>query len=115
MSSARQWPVCHKRRTGLSGVLTGRQRKRGILSLHDSGLWALAPPRGDANLRLVHAWPAFAWMTLRFQPPQGGVRGKPLELTVWKRGLPDDNWRELRVCVARQLAMPQRRPQKEPA
>lgn len=83
-----------------------------MLSLQDTGLWALADTAQD--LRLVHAWPAFAWMTLRFHK-QAVANADPLELTISKRGLSDDAWRELRICVARQLALPQRQSHKEHA
>ncbi|NYT59747.1 hypothetical protein H0A65_12530 [Alcaligenaceae bacterium] len=84
------------------------------LSLLDSGLWKLSGPDSASGLRLAHAWPAFAWMTLRFHKSDTAPRHS-LELTIKKRGLPDDAWRELRICVARQLALPPRSTHKDPA
>lgn len=113
---ARQWPVCRKRWAGLFRALAGRPRQGAdTLSLDESGLWRLASPAGAMRLRLVHAWPSAAWMALRFEPGHPAPQGGPLALTVWKRGLPDHAWRELRLCVEQQIAMPRRSLPKEHA
>ncbi|MCC2595152.1 hypothetical protein LKR43_02240 [Pusillimonas sp. MFBS29] len=114
VSPVRQWPVCPARRAGLAGVLTRSTQPQHTLSLLDSGLWSLDGPDGAPDLRLAHAWPAFAWMTLRFHKSDTAAC-RPLELTIKKRGLPDGAWRELRICVARQQALPTRRAHKDPA
>ena len=114
MSPVRQWPVCPKRGAGVAGILMKRPRPQHTLSLLASGHWVLSGPDRTSGLRLAHAWPAFAWMTLRFHEREPTAR-RPLELTIKKRGLPDDAWRELRICVARQLALPAARAQEQPA
>lgn len=75
-------------------------------------MWTLADAEGMQRLRLAHAWPAFAWMTLRFHT-QDMVGADALELTISKHGLTDSAWRELRICVARQLALSPRPTYKE--
>ena len=77
-------------------------------------MWALDEAGSTQDLRLAHAWPAFAWMTLRFHV-QKASGADALELTISKRGLTDDAWRELRICVARQLALSPRAAHKERA
>jgi len=111
----RQWPVCRNRWAGLVRAVTGRAKQGGgTLSLHASGLWQLALPAGAVDMRLVHAWPSSAWMALRFQSGDPAPQG-PLELTIWKSGLSDHAWRELRLCVEQQIAIPQRIQPKEHA
>jgi len=105
----RQWPVCRKRWAGLFRALAGRPwQGSDTLSLDESGLWRLASPAGVTRLRLAHAWPSSAWVALRFEPGHPASLGGPLELTVWRPGMPDHAWRELRLCIEQQIAMPQR-------
>src|SRR5690606_24274707 len=99
VSPVRLWPVCRQRGAGLSGAFLPRQTRQKTLSLQDSGVWVLAGAGGGAqDLWLTHAWPAFAWMTLRFRTHHA-VAAEPLELTIGKPGLTDHAWRELRICV----------------
>src|SRR3546814_18588500 len=110
-----QWPVCRHRGAGLPGACCRpRPARKKILSLQASGLWALTGVQSTQGLRLAHAWPAFAWMTLRFHN-QDPADAEALELTISKRGLTDDAWRVFRICVARQLALPQRPAYQGPA
>lgn len=58
-------------------------------------------------LALTHAWPAFAWMTLRFRAlALVGRKETMLELTLWKSSMPPDAWRRLCVIVAGQRQAP---------
>ena len=116
MSPVRQWPVSRQRHaTGKPGIRWPRRARRQQLTLSSAGQWALLDESNNSQpVHLLHAWPAFAWMTLRFHSPVS-ASGSPFELTINKSGLGESAWRELRICVARQLAMPQRAVQKEHA
>ncbi|GAB2911202.1 hypothetical protein [Paralcaligenes ginsengisoli] len=78
------------------------------LRLDDSQGWLLDKAGAQRLLHLAHAWPAFAWMSLRFNDP-GAANPKEtmLELTVWKSSVSPEAWRQLCVLVARQTAMPE--------
>lgn len=84
----------------------------GTLSLLDSGLWTVALYGTTTTMRLTHAWPAFAWITLQFRDP-ASVSSEPVELTIWRSTVSRQAWSELCVHVARQVAMPGRVLQKE--
>ncbi|MBB5216772.1 hypothetical protein [Parapusillimonas granuli] len=97
----------------MAAALGRAQPAEAALTLEGAGRWAIRQGGGARPLRLLRAWPAFAWVTLRFQDDAAGARGKPLELTIWKAGLEEEQWRELRRCVAAQHAMPERSHNKE--
>lgn len=84
----------------------------GTLSLLDCGLWKAALHGTTTTMRLTHAWPAFAWMTLRLQD-SASASSKPVEVTIWRSTVSRQAWSELCVHVARQVAMPGRVLQKE--
>ncbi|MGP1616006.1 MAG: hypothetical protein ACTS5Y_13245, partial [Pollutimonas bauzanensis] len=85
----------------------------GTLSLRDCGLWEVALSGTRKTMYLTHAWPAFAWITLRFQDADASERQRPLELVVWRAGVPRRAWRALRVHIAGQAARPVRILRKE--
>lgn len=85
----------------------------GTLALRDGGLWEVALSGTKKNMRLTHAWPAFAWVTLQFHDPNSSKQQKPLELVVWKGNVSGPAWCELWAHVAGQLALPGRIPSKE--
>lgn len=108
MTPLRQWPVRHQWWTGPLKAMWGKPVPvADTLSLHDTGAWQLASRGAGRPLHLLHVWHAFAWMTLKLSE-NAVPAGRPLQLTVWKFGLPPQAWRDLCVCVARQTAMPQR-------
>jgi hypothetical protein len=77
--------------------------------------WVHSTLAGSQLLELHHVWHGLFWTTLRFVPelrhqPRGAVT-----LTVWKHHLSSTAWSALRICVARQVAMPVRRTAKEDA
>lgn len=109
MSMVGCWPVRPGRWAGLAKALgLAEPDAPATLTLQGAGHWAVSLAGTVRPLRLVHAWPAFAWITLRFQDDAPAARGKPLEFTVWKAGLKEGEWRHLRRCVAVQQAMPDR-------
>jgi hypothetical protein len=85
-------------------------RPVGPLTLSSEGVWHI---QGSADaaaqpLSLVHAWPAFAWITLRFDRGAAiNSKDTMLEVTLWKSGVAPDTWRRLRVHIARQIASPE--------
>jgi hypothetical protein len=99
------WAVCR--------ILT-RRPPAGTLVLHGHGLWELRGAAAPALLCLTHAWPAFGWITLRFHE-NASQASRPIELTIWKSGVSSEAWGRLRLHVARQVAMPERRLNKESA
>ena len=108
MTPIRQWPVRHRWWTGPLKAMSGKPGPvPDTLSLSDTGAWQLASRGTGRPLHLFHAWQAFAWMTLRLRD-SAAPAARPLQLTVWKFGLPPQAWRELCVCVARQAAMQER-------
>lgn len=97
------WAICR---------ILNRRSSVGTLVLHDHGLWELQGAAAPVSLRLMHAWPAFGWITLRFKGDAGRAV-RPIELTIWKTCVSSDAWGLLRLHVARQVAMPERRLNKE--
>lgn len=83
------------------------------LVLHDHGLWELRGPLSSVPLCLTHAWPAFGWITLRFQEDSPRNASRPIEFTIWKTCVSSAAWGQLCIHVARQTAMPKRRLKKE--
>ncbi|TAM75305.1 MAG: hypothetical protein EPN46_10600 [Candidimonas sp.] len=70
--------------------------------------WMLIQAAARRPLRLIHAWPAFAWVRLRFlSMAAAGSKETMLELTVWKSSVSPEAWRELRVQLALQAALPE--------
>ncbi|HEY9572400.1 MAG TPA: hypothetical protein VIR76_04695 [Pusillimonas sp.] len=114
MTSIRHWPVRRIRWAGLLGAVTGVPLPiADTLSLSDSGVWLLATRGAGRPLHLFHVWQAYAWITLRLRDSAPGAT-RPVQLTIWKFGLPAQAWRELCICVARQAALSERRsPKKE--
>ncbi len=104
LALAAAWGVC---RIVQSHALAG------TLSLRHDGLWELELPVTRKTMRLTHAWPAFAWITLQFHDIGSSGQQKPLELVVWKTEVSQRAWCELCVRVAGQVAMPGRILQKE--
>ncbi len=85
----------------------------GTLSLRDCGFWEVALSGTKKTMRLTHAWPAFAWITLQFEDVESGHSSAPLELVVWRASLSRSQWCLLCVHVAGQIAIPGRILQKE--
>ena len=85
----------------------------GTLSLLESGLWEIAQAQPGKGLHLVHAWPAYAWTTLRFQPHAMCGTDKTIEVTVWRSCVSAAAWRELHIHVARQAVRPGHLPNRE--
>lgn len=80
----------------------------GTLSLRSCGLWEIALPETKKTMRLIHAWPAFGWVTLKFCDTDSTGREQQLELVVWRGSVSRQAWSELRAHIARQVAMPAR-------
>ncbi|NYT62214.1 hypothetical protein H0A66_07790 [Alcaligenaceae bacterium] len=78
----------------------------GTLSLRDCGLWEVTLSGEKKNMRLTHAWPAFAWITLQFHDPNSSKQQELLELVVWRGSVSRPYWCALWAHVAGQLAMP---------
>ncbi|HWL28558.1 MAG TPA: hypothetical protein VNQ97_06585 [Burkholderiaceae bacterium] len=97
------WAICR---------ILKRRPPAGTLVLHGHGLWELRGATPPVPLRLMHAWPAFGWMTLRFRE-DAAQAARPIELTIWKTCVSSDAWGQLCLHVARQVAMPERRLNKE--
>ncbi|MEO6984623.1 MAG: protein YgfX [Paralcaligenes sp.] len=75
--------------------------------------WVLVDAAARRPMQLTHAWPAFAWVRLRFRAArETGSKDTMLELTIWKDSVSCQAWRELRVLLARQAALRQWRAQK---
>jgi len=111
------WHLRRSRRTTLLRCLGRRPLPfAGIVSLHVSGRWSLAPDGRD-RYQLAHFWDAGLWLTLRFHMPEDGVAGirGRRDISLWKFCLPEADWRMLRIQVARQAAMPGRALNKESA
>lgn len=73
-----------------------------------AGLWGVDRPGRRRSLVLIHAWPAFAWMTLRFRDLGAtGPKDTMLEITIWKSSVSPNAWRRLNVLVASQLGVHQ--------
>jgi len=87
-------------------------RQERILRLHPCGRWSLTHGETAGLLDLAHVWHAYAWLSLRFTDPAQPEAG-PIYITCWKFAMSPQDWRELCVCVARQLAMPGRAFSKE--
>jgi hypothetical protein len=85
---------------------------RAVLRLYACGRWRLGRDEAAGLLDLAHVWHAYAWLSLRFLDPARPESG-PIEVTCWKFAMSAQDWRELCVCVARQLAMPGRALSKE--
>jgi hypothetical protein len=83
------------------------------LFLLESGLWEIAQLQRGQALHLVHAWPAYAWTTLRFQPHEKCGADKTIEVTVWRSCVSAAAWRELHIHVARQAMRPGHLPNRE--
>jgi hypothetical protein len=74
------------------------------LRADSSGIWEVDRLDKRRSLVLVHAWPAFAWMTLRFRDVNtAGPKDTMLEITIWKSSVSPCSWRRLNVLVASQL------------
>lgn len=113
MTPPRHWSFRRLSPEGLWGVIAGRAIwDTGVLSLHDSGLWNIELQGRTQHLRLNHAWPAFAWITLRFDDNAMTAPSGTIELTIWKHSMTPAAWSDLRRCIAGQLAMPMRVPVK---
>ncbi|TEA78517.1 hypothetical protein [Allopusillimonas ginsengisoli] len=110
-----RWEIRHTRLLAFLRML-GRKPFpfAGILSLHESGFWELDPGQRGV-LRLAHAWLAPAWVTLRFQRADPDAPAAHCDLSIWKSSLSGPDWRQLRLQVARQAAMPERALNKEKA
>lgn len=80
----------------------------GTLSLSSSGLWEIALPETKKTMRLVHAWPAFGWVALKFSDIHSTGNEQPLELVVWRGSVSRQAWSELGAHIAGQVAMPGR-------
>ncbi|RTZ42497.1 hypothetical protein EKL30_12400 [Candidimonas sp. SYP-B2681] len=80
----------------------------GTLSLRDSGLWEVALSGTKKTMRLTHAWPAFAWITLQFDDVDSSHSSAPLELVVWRASMSRSQWCALCVHVAGQIVIPGR-------
>ncbi len=88
-------------------------QKQGTLEFDGAGQWALVDAAARRSLQLTHAWPAFAWVRLRFRAAlAAGSKETMLELTVWKASVSSEAWRELRMLLARQAALPEWRVEK---
>jgi hypothetical protein len=87
----------------------------GTLSLRDSGFWEVALSGTTKTMRLTHAWPAFAWITLQFDDVDSSHPCAPLELVIWKASMSGQQWCALCVHIAGQIAMPGRILQREAA
>jgi hypothetical protein len=83
------------------------------LSLQDADTWVLSQGGVCRTVLLRHVWPAFAWVTFRFQYKECTHQAKPIELTVWKASMAAAEWRDLRRKLATQLAKSERDHQKE--
>lgn len=106
MTPPRHWSF---RRLSLEGLWGGTGKtiwNAGVLSLHGSGLWEIEFQGRTQAMRLDHAWPAFAWITLRFNGKAMTAPVDSIELTIWKHSVTAAAWSDLRRCVAGQLAMP---------
>ncbi|MEO9121821.1 MAG: hypothetical protein ABI228_02355 [Burkholderiaceae bacterium] len=69
-----------------------------------AGGWEVNQPGKRLSLVLIHAWPAFAWVTLRFRDVDAtSPKDTMLEITIWKSSVSPDAWRRLNVLVASQL------------
>jgi hypothetical protein len=69
-----------------------------------AGGWEVNQPGKRRSLVLIHAWPTFAWVTLRFRDPDAASpKDTMLEITLWKSSVSPDAWRRLNVLVASQL------------
>ena len=69
-----------------------------------AGGWEVNGPGKRRSLVLIHAWPAFAWMTLRFRDMDAvNPKDTMLEITIWKSSVSPAAWRRLNVLVASQL------------
>ena len=111
-------------RTALVTGAGGDVGRAVTIALVDAGVRVLAVDIDGAALegtvaaarrpmQLTHAWPAFAWVRLRFRAArETGSKDTMLELTIWKDSVSCQAWRELRVLLARQAALRQWRAQK---
>lgn len=113
MPAIGQWSIRRTQWADLARALFGQPLPNaGTLILYDDGLWALTDSHGVTMLRMVHAWRAWAWMTLRFERVPDPAPGSS-QLTIWKAGVSEAAWHQLCLAVAGQLAMPGRGPIKE--
>ncbi|MBP6020830.1 MAG: hypothetical protein KA735_15190 [Burkholderiaceae bacterium] len=109
MTPLRQWPVSYIPRDDM--------RLPGVLQLSSDGQWEVHAAGQQHRLRLLHAWPSFAWFGLSFslgqhhQQGRGAVR--PVRLSVWRHRVSAPAWRALHVLAARQAAMPDRATHKD--
>lgn len=101
----------------LRNYLTGKPLFQGrapaMLEFDGARQWVLVNAAARRPLQLTHAWPAFAWVRLRFCAAlAAGSKETMLELTVWKASVSPEAWRELRVLLARQATLPEWRAEK---
>jgi hypothetical protein len=95
----------------LAGAIVFRLFRRrasvlaGTLSLLENGLWEYAGSGHTCRLQLVHAWPSWAWATLRFREADTELSSFT-EFTIWKASVSGRAWRRLRVHLARQAMAP---------
>lgn len=106
MTPLRQWPVSY--------VIRDDMRLPGVLQLSSDGLWEIHAAGHHHRLRLLHAWPSFAWFGLSFalsqsqHHQQGRAAVRRIRLSVWRHRVSAPAWRALHVVAARQAAMPDR-------
>ncbi|NYT65934.1 hypothetical protein H0A58_08125 [Alcaligenaceae bacterium] len=104
MTPHRQWPV--------SFISKDDRRLPGVLQLSSGGVWEIHTAGHHHRLRLLHAWPSFAWFGLRFSLgqhlQQDGSATRNIRLNVWRHRVSPSAWRALHVLAARQAAMPDR-------
>lgn len=108
MAATGQWPIRRTHWTDLAGAVLGRPLPgQGTLVLRADGCWMATSHGQDRVLHLVHAWQAWAWLTLRLDddPP---AAAPSVQVTIWKAAVPEAAWRQLCLAVARQLALPRR-------
>lgn len=95
------WRIWHIRRLYL-------QPSNGLLSIDNAGRWNYSVGLLNRPLSLGHAWPGFAWVTLRFSELAAtNSKDSMLELTIWKSSVTPEAWRQLCVCIAGQVTLPQ--------
>lgn len=107
MTPLRQWPVSY--------VPKDDMRLPGVLQLSSDGDWEIHAGGHHHRLRLLRAWPSFAWFGLSFAlaPDQHHYHQRRsfatrVKLSVWRHRVSVPAWRALHVLVARQAAMPAR-------
>ncbi len=82
---------------------TGRSLfQRGTLE-YDQGQWHYCADLLPRRLSLRQAWPAGAFMTLRFDDLSAVNERRLFQITIWKAGLTPGSWQRLCLLVGQDL------------